>query len=189
MTKHRMKGTPEYWAWQHAKRRCNDPKDRMFPLYGAKGIKMCPQWENDFQAFFNEVGLRPSRLHSLDRIKSHLGYEPGNVRWATKEVQAQNRPGFVKLIEFEGRSQTVAQWARELGIPAPTIHQRLSVGKTAEQALMRGRLYSEKSARLLSHDGKTLPLKTWAKLLAMPPQTIRRRLDAGWPIEKALVKA
>ena len=135
MTKHRMKGTPEYVAWQHAKKRCSNPKDKEYRRYGGRGIKMDPRWENDFLLFFLEVGPRPSPAHSLDRIKGNLGYEPGNVRWATKEVQAQNRPTFVRLVTANGKTQTVAQWARELGIGATTIYYRVNKGWPPERAL------------------------------------------------------
>lgn len=73
--------------------RCQQPlghKD--YPFYGARGIRVCPEWQQDFAAFLAHIGYRPSPKHSLDRWPNNRGnYEPGNVRWATAKQQANNR--------------------------------------------------------------------------------------------------
>lgn len=83
--------SPEYKAWRHAKSRCYNPNDPRFSRYGARGISMCDEWLNDFQAFIEHVGLRPSPKHSLDRKDNNKNYEPGNMRWATAVEQGANR--------------------------------------------------------------------------------------------------
>lgn len=189
MTKHRMKGTPEYNAWQHAKKRCNNPKDKEYHRYGAKGIRMCPQWENDFMAFFLELGPRPTPEHSLDRINGSKGYEPGNVRWATKEMQAQNRPEFVRALTYRSKTQTVAEWARELGLRATTIYERLNAGKSVEESLSTSMSPGGAPPRLLTHGNRTNSVRGWARELGLAPQTIRDRLKRGWSVALALSKA
>jgi hypothetical protein len=83
---------PEYKTWAKIKQRCHNPKDANYFRYGARGIAMCPKWRNNFEAFFADVGLRPSPSHSLDRFPNNDGgYEPGNVRWATITEQANNK--------------------------------------------------------------------------------------------------
>ena len=186
MTKHQMTDSPEYQAWQHAKKRCNNPNDKEFHRYGAKGTRMAPEWEADFLAFFNEMGVRPSPAHSLDRIKAHLGYQPGNCRWATKRVQAQNRPTFARVLTHRGKSQTVAEWAREIGLPATTLYARLNKGIPVDEALSMTLQMPGAPPRLLTHNGECHPLKVWARLLGMKPTTIRERLKRGWTVEKAL---
>lgn len=84
--------TPEYRSWQMAKNRCLNPKARDFQYYGGRGIKMCDEWVKSFDSFLNDMGLRPSPLHTLDRENNEGGYTPDNCQWATRKQQARNRP-------------------------------------------------------------------------------------------------
>ncbi len=81
----------EYGAWKGMKRRCYNPKQNWYSLYGGRGIRVCPEWLNDFAQFFADMGVRPSTAHSLDRIDPDGNYEPSNCRWAAKDVQSRNR--------------------------------------------------------------------------------------------------
>jgi lambda repressor-like predicted transcriptional regulator len=181
-----MAKTPEYLSWQHAKKRCNDPKDKEFHRYGAKGVKMCPEWEIDFAAFYRELGPRPSKAHTLDRIVGPLGYRPGNVRWATRALQAQNRPEFVRPITLGARTMTIAEWARDLNLHPQTLYARLNRGMTPEAALIGRTLPRGLPARNLTHMGKTNSLKGWAREVGLNPTTLRERLKRGWTLESAL---
>jgi hypothetical protein len=83
----------EYAAWSALRRRCLNPDDRQFAHYGGRGITVCERWLESFDAFVADMGPRPSPLHSIDRIDNDSGYEPGNCRWATAEVQNRNKRG------------------------------------------------------------------------------------------------
>ncbi len=83
--------TAEYRAWQSIRRRCFDPRHPDYHNYGGRGILMCDEWRNCYQAFLAHVGRRPSPKHSIDRINNELGYQPGNMRWATSIEQIVNR--------------------------------------------------------------------------------------------------
>lgn len=87
---HGMSGTMEHKSWKAAKQRCLNPKDASYNEYGGRGITMCQEWADSFEAFYAHIGLRPKGC-SLDRIDNEKGYEPGNVRWATKVIQNNNR--------------------------------------------------------------------------------------------------
>lgn len=89
---HGQTRTPEWRAWFNMKRRCRDVKGRDHKYYKAQGVTVAPEWLEDFPAFLAHVGPRPSTHHSLDRFPNPWGnYEPGNVRWATRTEQQQNR--------------------------------------------------------------------------------------------------
>lgn len=82
---------PLYNTWANMKQRCHNPNKHNYKHYGGRGIKVCDRWSNSFQAFVEDIGDRPSPLHPLDRIDNDGDYEKGNVRWATKKEQANNR--------------------------------------------------------------------------------------------------
>lgn len=120
--------TPEYRTWSLMKSRCHNPDDKAYFRYGARGIKVCTRWRADFSAFYSDVGPRPSVGHSIDRIDNDGDYEPGNCRWATKKEQANNRRTSAKATLF-GKTQTLAQWAKELGIGQSTLSWRVRNNK------------------------------------------------------------
>ena len=95
-SKNSQKRTKEYHTWAHIKQRCLNPKDKSYADYGARGITVCDTWKNSFEAFLLDVGPAPERSAdiSIDRIDNDKGYEPGNVRWATRSIQNKNRRKF-----------------------------------------------------------------------------------------------
>jgi hypothetical protein len=123
---HGKRYTPEYAAWIGMRRRCYDTRRRDYVRYGGRGITVCPEWANDFQAFYRDLGLRPSPSHSIDRIDGSGPYEPGNVRWATKKQQSENRCN-ARIVTYGGETLTLTEWAKKIGIDYYTLWQRLSV--------------------------------------------------------------
>lgn len=89
--------SPLHMAWMNMRNRCNNPSDAKFRHYGGRGVIVCDRW-NDFVAFAQDVGPHPGIGYTLDRIDTNGNYEPGNVRWATRKVQARNQRR-VKLTE------------------------------------------------------------------------------------------
>ena len=87
LIKHLAYGTPEYKAYWNARQRCTDPKLKCFADYGGRGIKFL---FTSFEQFFAELGPRPDGM-TLDRKDNDGNYEPGNVRWATRQQQYHNR--------------------------------------------------------------------------------------------------
>lgn len=142
-----MAETPEHRAWGHMKDRCQNPKSQRFDRYGARGITVCEEWRNSFEAFFAYVGLRPSPEHSLERINNDGNYEPGNVEWAVPERQNNNKATSV-FLEFGGERLTIAQWSKRLGIQQKTLSERLKAGWTVEEIVT-----TPAAARTWSKDG------------------------------------
>lgn len=105
----------EYHAWSDAKARCHTKHHPTYPSYGAKGIRMCSEWQESFEKFLEYIGPRPSKAYSLDRIDPHGNYEPKNVRWATLKTQARNKKD-TKYIKHPrtGNRERAADVADEL---------------------------------------------------------------------------
>jgi len=115
--------------------RCYDEKNSAFHLYGGRGITVCSRWRKSFEAFQRDMGPRPSRRHSVDRINTDGNYEPGNCRWATPKEQARNMRSNRILTAF-GKSLCVAAWAEETGIPVGVLRDRIGkLGWETERAL------------------------------------------------------
>ena len=134
MTTHGQSKTPLYRVWNGMRERCRNPRHEKYPIYGGRGINVCDAW-NSFEQFQRDMGPRPSPKHSLERKDSNGNYEPGNVCWATQLEQQNNRRDNL-LITVRGVTKTCSQWAREFGIKATLLNQRITRdGKTPEIAL------------------------------------------------------
>lgn len=131
---HGMSRTPEYAAWSQARARCRDVTHQAYRHYGGRGITVCAAWDRDFRAFLSDMGLRPSRKHTLDRIDNDGPYAPGNCRWVTMQQQHNNRRRNVRLT-WNGEQHTIAEWARITGISRQALYQRMRYGWTVERAL------------------------------------------------------
>jgi len=90
MIKHKVLSPREYNTWINIKQRCYNKNDPAYKYYGGRGITLCKEWENSFEAFLNDVGRRPTSKHSIDRIDNSGNYEPSNCRWATHKEQGRN---------------------------------------------------------------------------------------------------
>ena len=88
--KHGRRNTALYRLWLCIRSRCSDPKRSDYKYYGGRGIRVCPRWD-DFTQFEADVGPHPGKKLTFDRKDTNGDYEPGNVRWATRQLQAQNR--------------------------------------------------------------------------------------------------
>lgn len=114
-----------YNIWINMKSRCNCPTCRDYKDYGARGIHVCEEWQNDFLAF-KLWALRNgySDEKSLDRKNNDLGYSPDNCRWSTAIEQNNNRRSNFR-VTYEGETHTIAEWARFFGINYFTLYSRI----------------------------------------------------------------
>ena len=81
----------EYWVRANMLRRCLNSKHPQFNSYGGRGITVCAEWQASFETFYNDMGPRPSKKHSLERIDNEQGYSKENCCWALKQRQSANR--------------------------------------------------------------------------------------------------
>lgn len=137
---HKMTGSRLYKVWHAMKSRCYYEKSEMFKHYGGRGIMVCDEWKNSFISFYdwsikNGYDENAERGQcTIDRIDVNGNYEPNNCRWATIKQQANNTRRN-PLIKYNGKTQTVSQWANELGVEPDSIFNRLQKGFTEEEAL------------------------------------------------------
>lgn len=103
-----------YISYTAMKQRCLNPKNTNYKYYGGRGIKVHDAWVHSFQAFVDDLGLRPDGK-TLDRIDHNGNYEPGNVRWANKHEQAANRSSSTKMVGVKYNSFT-GKWYASLCI-------------------------------------------------------------------------
>lgn len=122
--KHGMAKSLAYKRWETIKQRCTNPKNPSYPNYGGRGIGICSEWAESFEAFHAAVGDPPSTSHSLDRINNDGNYEPGNVRWATASEQQRNRRPYPPMIERAVKTLRRAGWTL---IPPPGDNQATAV--------------------------------------------------------------
>jgi hypothetical protein len=112
-------------------RRCHDPKNHKFPIYGGRGISVCGRWAC-FDGFLADMGEKPQGM-TLDRIDVDGNYEPANCRWASPKVQANNRTSN-RLIGWRGETKTCSVWADALGISFVALRMRLHRGWSVDRA-------------------------------------------------------
>jgi hypothetical protein len=103
---------PTYSIWLMMKQRCQNPKNRHFYNYGARGIKVCDNWQS-FEGFFKDMGKKPEGL-SLERIDNDGNYCKENCKWATRLEQNNNRRDNTTFI-IEGKKVTRTQIQNKLG--------------------------------------------------------------------------
>jgi hypothetical protein len=122
--------------WHHMKQRCNNPNSFEFYLYGGRGITVCEEWNNDFEAFSNwALGNGYSPELSIDRIDNSKGYSPDNCRWVDNVTQCRNRRSN-HLLTFNGQTKTMKEWSEETGVDYPTLQARINeLGWSVEHSL------------------------------------------------------
>ncbi|OLS39106.1 hypothetical protein [Bacillus sp. MRMR6] len=144
MTKtHCQSGTKLHYIWIEMRQRCQNPNHPRYELYGDRGIKVCEEWQS-FEPFYSwaiENGYNEGL--SIDRMNNDGNYESNNCRWANQSTQMGNTRR-TKKIEYKGRIQSLAEWARELGLNYYTLRSRLRNGWDAKRMFetpMEGRKY------------------------------------------------
>lgn len=110
--------TKEFIAWSHAKARCYSPNCKNFPQYGGRGITMCQDWLESYEAFLTDMGPRPNGF-SLDRINVDGNYEPKNCRWASTFTQANNKRS---NIQIGNEKLSLKEISRRVGVNYKALH-------------------------------------------------------------------
>lgn len=127
-------GASPLWRIHHnIVQRCTRPSCHAWADYGGRGITLHPAWL-DFATFAAEIPPWPGSGYTLDRIDNDLGYVPGNLRWATRSEQNNNKRNN-HMLTYNGKTQSLMLWSRELGINYNTLKSRINqAGLSVEEA-------------------------------------------------------
>lgn len=135
MTNPGITSHPLYETWRTIRKRCHDKRNKDYPHYGGRGIRMCEEWRTSYEAFYNwAMSHGYKRGLTVDRICNHRGYSPSNCRLVSRKAQAYNRSTNTH-ITYMGEVHTLQEWSEKLGIPKNTIAMRVARGWTMEKAL------------------------------------------------------
>ena len=111
ITKHGLRHTKIYHKWLDMKQRCFNPKNHRFDDWGGRGITVCDEWKNSFEAFYDYVSKLPhfgETGYSLDRINNDGNYEPGNVKWSTTKEQNNNKRNSKKELNNGTKNEQIS---------------------------------------------------------------------------------
>lgn len=176
----------EYHVFLTMHDRCECRNNHKYPLYGARGVKVCERWSGPegFRHFLEDMGPRPEgkypsgiAMYSIDRIDVNGDYCPENCRWATAKEQALNKRN-TKRITIGNETKTIDEWSKASGIPAKLIQGRLYDGWDAKKAVfspLQKKKHTELNKKAIEH--------------GLSPINVQRRVqEYGWSEEDALSK-
>jgi len=133
-TTHGMSKSKEYHCWVDMKMRCYNTNNKAFENYGGRGITVCERWNNSFESFLKDMGFCPKDKQSIDRLDVNGNYCKENCKWADFTEQANNKRNS-RILAYNGKSQTLTQWAKELKVPEPSLRFRLKRKWSIERTL------------------------------------------------------
>ena len=144
LTKHGMSKSDEYKIWVGMKSRCFNKNNYCYLKYGGNGVTVCDDWKESFESFYRDMGPRPSKKHSIDRIDNSKGYNKDNCRWATATIQSRNQGRSLKNTSgFRGIHfrQDCNKWSARITVDGKRIV--LGVFKEKHEAI-KARVNAEK---------------------------------------------
>lgn len=176
----KFKLSPEYSSWKNAKTRSFNPNAKSADRYINKGVTMCDEWAENFSAFYEYIGPRPSLDHSLERIDNTGNYEPGNVKWATRQEQINNRE-VTNFADYNGAKTPLAEISRKTDVPYFTLVARLKAGKTGDDLIA-----PVKKAKKYLYLGELMTVSEICQTTGINDTTLLRKISAGMTVQEAV---
>lgn len=133
-TYHEMSRTRQYRIYNAMIDRCYKESTTNYRNYGARGIKVCEQWRHSFQNFWEDMKDGYADHLSLDRIDNNKDYSKENCKWSTRSEQNSNTRR-TRIMELDGESKTMREWANTLGVSEKSISWRVRNGWNDHEAL------------------------------------------------------
>ena len=173
----------EYRTWKGMRARCYSPCNANMGNYQKDGIKVCQRWDS-FDNFYCDMGDRPDG-YTLDRIDSNKDYSPENCRWATWTTQAKNRGTFNRMYTYNGKTQCLKDWAKELNIYYQTLVLRVKrFPKLSFDEIVK---YQDPRKRKFNWEGKEYSVKELCMKFNIPVQNFYDRFRKGWELNRILI--
>lgn len=161
-----------YSTWESMVSRCHNPNNPCFNAYGGRGILVCDEWRI-FEKFLRDMGQRPSRDYSIDRIDNDTGYQPGNCRWATKREQQRNRRD-CNYVEIQGRRMCMTEASEVTGLSVGALRLRQRRGERLDAP--RNTSPSTARARRILVGGIEMTIAEAASNLGLSLNAVRSRV-------------
>ena len=175
-----------YGIWNAMKARCYNPHNNRYAIYGGRGITICDEWRDDFEAFSQWAYTHGYRDDlTIDRIDNDQGYFPENCQWSTAKTQANNKSNN-NVLTYMGETHTVAEWAEKYGLDYHTLLNRLRTSKWSYHDALTTPV--KESERLLELNGEVHNMAEWGRITGFGKEAIRSRLKLGWSVEDTLTK-
>lgn len=130
---HGMSKTPLYLSWRAMLNRCRNPNVKGYDRYGGRGISVCARWAK-FENFLADMGERPFKGATLERIDNDGPYSPRNCVWASRKVQALNTRRSIWFTK-DGKTLRLSDWSKVVGISYGTLQQRKRAGHSIDRIL------------------------------------------------------
>lgn len=119
-----------YQTWAGIKARCLRKTHKDYPHYGGAGITICNRWlgKDGYKNFCSDMGEKPGKEYSVDRVDNSKGYTPENCRWATRKQQVLNQKNTI-WVEYEGEKMCLHDFSKKVGVSNATLWWRFSKGR------------------------------------------------------------
>lgn len=160
-----------YKIWSGMITRCNNRNQKSYKYYGGRGIRVDPEWRNNFMSFYNDMG-HPPEGYSLDRIDVDGDYTRKNCAWASSLQQRMNQRKH-KLIAVDCKIETIEYWAKYFYQNLDLVFELVDSGVSYKDALGIDESWVVLDFDVV-HDGKMERLKTGVPLLSMPLHRVNR---------------
>ena len=183
LTKHGESGSRLHKLWKGVRKRCYCKTCEQYKDYGARGIKMCEEWRDNFLAFkefmlsigYNET--LPTGVQTIEREDVNGDYEPSNCKLITKTEQNYNKRNN-HFVTYRGETKTIVEFANEYGLDADIIFNRINnYGYTIEEAIEKPvRKAPHKNAPKYTVRGESLTLREWAAKFGMTRSQLKAKV-------------
>lgn len=138
-TTHGLSQSKEFWIWSSMRERCSNPRNKAFPNYGGRGVKVCSEWCS-FTAFYKDMGPKPSVKHTLERLDNWGDYSKENCRWALPAEQSRNTRRTIR-VQVDGEIKCLKDACAEAGVNYGTFRSRcISKGVSYQEGVLLGLL-------------------------------------------------